>query len=67
MNYLDRFDLDKYKFWEKKKECNTCKILAVVGVVALLAASAYFIYKFFTPDYLEDFEDDEEFDFEDEE
>ena len=33
-------------------------ILAVVGAVAAVAGIAYAVYCFFTPDYLEDFEDD---------
>ena len=48
-------------------------ILAIVGAVVAIGAIAYAVYRFFTPDYLEDFEDDffeDEFDddfFEDEE
>lgn len=67
MNF-DKFDLDKLKFWEEKKEeCNVCKFLAVIGILSLVAGIAYFIYRFFTPDYLEDYEDDDDFYFEDEE
>lgn len=33
-------------------------ILALVGAVAAVAGIAYAVYCFFTPDYLEDFEDD---------
>lgn len=33
-------------------------ILAVVGAVAAVAGIAYAVYCFFTPDYLEDFDDD---------
>ena len=33
-------------------------ILAIVGAVAAVAGIAYAVYSFFTPDYLEDFEDD---------
>ena len=32
-------------------------ILALVGAVAAVAGIAYAVYCFFTPDYLEDFED----------
>ena len=46
----------------KKKRTNTARpysgILAVVGAVAAVAGIAYAVYCFFTPDYLEDFEDD---------
>ena len=46
---------------EKKCNCVIC-ILAVIGAIAAVAAIAYAVYRYFTPDYLEDFEDD---DFED--
>ena len=59
---------------EEKKCCNAVVIaLAVVGAVAAIAAIAYAVYRYFTPDYLDDYEDDfedEDFgdeDFEDEE
>lgn len=41
-------------------------ILAIVGIVAAVAGIAYAVYRFVTPDYLEDFEEDFEDDFEDE-
>ena len=41
-------------------------ILAAIGCVAAVAAIAYAVYKFVTPDYLEDFEEDFEDDFDDE-
>ena len=37
--------------------------LAIVGAIAAIAGIAYAVYRFFAPDYLEDFEDE---DFEDE-
>lgn len=57
-------------FLHKKEEEDKSKnkilgVLAVIGVVAAVAAIAYAVYRFFTPDYLEDFEDedfDEDFD-----
>ncbi|MBQ8802041.1 MAG: DUF4366 domain-containing protein [Tyzzerella sp.] len=53
----------------KKDECKAKKvilwILAVVGAVAAVAAIAYAVYRFLTPDYLEDFEEEFEDDFED--
>lgn len=39
--------------------------LAIIGLVAAVAAIAYAVYKFVTPDYLEDFEDDFDEDFDD--
>lgn len=53
----------------KKDECKAKKvilwILAIVGAVAAIAAIAYAVYRFLTPDYLEDFEEEFEDDFED--
>ena len=40
-------------------------ILAAIGCVAAVAGIAYAVYKFVTPDYLEDFEEDFEDDFDD--
>ena len=52
---------------EKKKSNPLVWILAVVGFVAAVAGIAYAVYRYFTPDYLEDFEDEDyDDDFEDE-
>lgn len=51
---------------EKKKVCPLVWVLAVLGFVAAVAGIAYAVYRYFSPDYLEDFED-EEFEDEDEE
>ena len=54
---------------EEKKKCNPLVwILAIVGFVAAVAGIAYAVYRYFTPDYLEDFEDEDydDDDFEDE-
>lgn len=40
-------------------------VLAIIGVIAAVAAIAYAVYKFMTPDYLEDFEEDFDDDFDD--
>lgn len=50
----------------EKKKCNCLKIaLLVLAGIAVVAAIVYGLYWYFTPDYLEDFEDDfEEDDFE---
>lgn len=40
-------------------------VLAIIGLVAAVAGIAYAVYKFMTPDYLEDFEDDFDDDFDD--
>jgi len=48
---------------EHEKNRKIVWILAIVGLVVLIAAAAFCIYKFFVPDYLEDFDDDfEDFD-----
>lgn len=45
---------------EEKKKCNPLVwILAIVGFVATVAGIAYAVYRYFTPDYLEDFEDED--------
>ena len=50
---------------EKKKVSTWVWVLAIIGAVAAVAAIAYAVYRYFTPDYLEDFEDDFEVDEED--
>ncbi len=51
---------------EEKKKCNVLLwVLAIIGAVAAMAAIAYAVYRYLTPDYLEDFDEDFEDDFED--
>ena len=41
---------------EAEKQRNTVIwVLAIIGAVAAVAGIAYAVYRFFTPDYLEDF------------
>lgn len=40
-------------------------VLAIIGAVAAVVGIAYAVYRFFTPNYLEDFESDLDNDFED--
>ncbi|MCR5651006.1 MAG: DUF4366 domain-containing protein [Lachnospiraceae bacterium] len=47
---------------EPKKKSPVVTILAIIGAVAAVAAIAFAVYKYFTPDYLEDFDDDPDFD-----
>ena len=53
---------------EKEQKCNlvVC-ILGAVLVIAAIAGIAYAVYRFMKPDYLEDYEDDieDEFDYDD--
>ena len=50
----------------QKKKCNVAVcVLAVVGAIAAVAAIAYAVYRYFTPDYMEDFEDEDTDDEED--
>ena len=52
---------------EEKKKCNVVLwVLAIIGAVAAIAGIAYAVYRYFKPNYLEDFEDDFEDDFVDE-
>lgn len=51
---------------EEEKQKNTVLwILAIIGAVAAVAAIAYGVYRYLTPDYLEDFEEDFDDDFDD--
>ena len=50
----------------KKKKCNVCVIIAIILGIVAVAAVIYGLYVYFTPDYLDDFDDDfEDDDFED--
>lgn len=61
---LSEFLKRQEKAEEKKK--NVVCIFAVVGVIVLIAAIAFAVYKYLNRDYFEDFEDDfEEEDFDD--
>ena len=51
---------------EDEKKGNTLLwMFAVIGAIAAVAAVAYAVYRYLTPDYLEDFEDDFDDDFDD--
>ena len=53
----------------KKEDDAQCKkvlwALAIIGAIAAIAGIAYAVYRFFAPDYLEDFDDDFEDEFDD--
>ena len=51
---------------DNEKKGNTVLwVLAIIGAVAAVAAIAYAVYRYMTPDYLDDFDDDFDDDFED--
>ena len=60
MNKIDEvLELLKQRECENEKPKNVILwVLAIVGAVAAVAGIAYAVYRFVTPDYLEDFEDD---------
>ena len=45
---------------EEKPKNVVLWVLAAIGAVTAVAAIAYAVYRYFTPDYLEDFDDEEE-------
>lgn len=51
----------------KKKTNMIVWILAIIGFVVAAAAIGYAVYRYFHPDYLEDFDDEFEDDFDDDE
>ena len=59
LNMTKLAELVNTKQKDDEKKCNTVLwVLAIVGAVAAVAGIAYAVYRFLTPDYLEDFEDD---------
>ncbi|MCR4786000.1 MAG: DUF4366 domain-containing protein [Lachnospiraceae bacterium] len=50
---------------EMNKKSPIITILAVIGAVVAVACIAFAVYKYFTPDYLDDFDEGDDFDEED--
>ncbi len=70
MDFVKNHDIKEMKSLLNKKEEEKSKnvllwVFAAIGVVVAVAAIAYAVYRYMTPDYLEDFEDDFDDDFED--
>ena len=73
MDFVKTHDVGELKdYWnhkEDEKKANTVLwVLAIIGAVAAVAAVAAIacaVYRYLTPDYLEDFDDDFDDDFED--
>ena len=61
-NFIEECRL-KNHIKEEKKTNKWVVVLAVIGVIVLIAAAVYAAYRFFAPDYLEDFEDEFEDEF----
>lgn len=58
-------DLLHRKQLDDNKKNTVVWVLAIIGAVAAVATIAYAVFKYLTPDYLEDFEDDFDDDFDD--
>ncbi len=50
---------------EEKKTSPWKIVLIVIGVLAVVGTAAYFLYRYFCPDYLDDFDDDFDDEFDD--
>jgi hypothetical protein len=60
--FCDRNEIRK----DNEKKCNTVLwVLAIIGAIAAVAGIAYAVYRYMTPDYLDDFDDELDDDFED--
>ena len=51
------YEMLKKRDQDKAKKTILC-ILAIVGAVVAIAGIAYVVYRFLSPDYLDDFEDE---------
>lgn len=65
MNRMEDFIAALQKRDEEKNKNTVLWVLAIIGAVTAVAGIAYAVYRYLTPDYLEDFEDDFEDDFDD--
>ena len=64
MDLMKAHDLRELKEFFNKKEEEQKKnntlvwVFAIIGIVAAVAGIAFLVYRYFTPDYLEDYDDD---------
>lgn len=71
MDFVKTHDIKELKdYWNhkevaKKKNNTLLWVFATIGAIAAVAGIAYAVYRYLTPDYLEDFDDDFDDDFED--
>ena len=61
MNRIEDLMTALQKREEERNKNTVLWVLAIIGAVAAVAGIAYAVYRFFTPDYLEDFEEDFDF------
>lgn len=67
-NLSDFLEMAKVSDIINKKENEENKIvwaLAIIGAIAAVAGIAYAVYKYLTPDYMDDFDEDFDDDFDD--
>lgn len=67
-NLSDFLEMAKVSDIMNKKEKEENKIvwaLAIIGAIAAVAGIAYAVYKYLTPDYMDDFDEDFDDDFDD--
>lgn len=65
-NLSDLLEMAKVTDIMSKKEKESNKIvwaLAIIGAIAAVAGIAYAVYKYLTPDYMDDFDEDFDDDF----
>ena len=55
MNRIEDLMTALQKREEERNKNTVLWVLAIIGAVAAVAGIAYAVYRFFTPDYLEDF------------
>lgn len=67
-NFSDFLEMAKVSDMMSKRDKEDNKIvwaLAILGAVAAVAGIAYAVYKYLTPDYMDDFDEDFDDDFDD--